>query len=141
MSGRRGRRSSRKRRSTVTESALKRPEPPVPAALRFVLEVVAWVAIQRLWGWGGFLVAVLLLALLNAPGDKKVQGIPIPGPFRALLELVVLGAGAFAVADWLGPVAGAGMAGAILLLLLTGRERYRWLLTGAPAAGGNPSRS
>lgn len=104
------------------------PDTPLAAALRFALEVGAWVAIQKVWGWLALVVAVLLLSLLNARGDKNFSGIPVPGPLRILVEVGVLALGSWAAARWLGPLAGGLMLGALLLLLLVGRARYRWLL-------------
>jgi hypothetical protein len=71
-------------------------EPPALAALRFALEVAAWIAIYFAWGWPFLIVAVALLSLLNVPGDKHVVVIPISGKIRILIELAVFAAGIYA---------------------------------------------
>lgn len=101
---------------------------PLAAALRFALEVAAWLAIHAVWGWWAVAIAVLALALFNAPGDKRVRGIPIPGAGRALLELAVMLVGAWAMARWLGPLAGGAMVVALFAMLIVGHARYRWLI-------------
>jgi asparagine N-glycosylation enzyme membrane subunit Stt3 len=106
------------------------PDTPAAAALRFALEVGAWLAILQAWGWGALVLAVLALALFNARGDKKVQGILVPGPMRVVLEIGVLLLGSLAAARWIGLPAGLLMAMAVLLLIVLGRGRYRWLLGG-----------
>lgn len=98
------------------------------AALRFGVEVVAWVAIQRIWGWGTMIVAILLLAIFNARGDKQVRGIPVPGGVRIVLEIGLMVVGTIATTLWLGAWVGAGMGIALLLQLIVGWQRYVWLL-------------
>jgi hypothetical protein len=98
------------------------------AALRFGVEVMAWVAIQRVWGWGAMIVAILVLAIFNARGDKQVRGIPVPGGVRIVLEVGLMVAGTIAVTVWFGGWAGAGMAVALLLQIVLGWRRYAWLL-------------
>lgn len=68
-------------------------EPPALAALRFGLEVVAWIAIYFAWGWPLLILAVATLSLLNVPGDKHTVVIAIPGKVRIALELLVFAAG------------------------------------------------
>ena len=104
------------------------PHHPVAAGLRFVLEVTAWLAIWQVWGWLAFLAGVLALALFNARGDKRVQGIVVPGALRIFLELGVLLLGCWAMARWLGGTAAALMLLALVAMIVIGRERYRWLL-------------
>jgi hypothetical protein len=105
------------------------PDNAAAAALRFALEVGAWLAMLQVWGWWALVLAVLALSIFNARGDKKVQGIIIPGPLRIVLEIGVLLLGSVAAAQWLGPLAGLLMALVVLLLIFVGRERYRWLLS------------
>jgi hypothetical protein len=104
------------------------PDNTAAAALRFVLEVAAWLAMLQVWGWWALVLAVLALSVFNARGDKKVQGILVPGPARVVLEIGVLLLGSLAAAEWLGPPTGFLMALVLLLLIFVGRERYRWLL-------------
>lgn len=71
-------------------------EPPALAALRFGLEVVAWVAIYFAWGWPFLILTIALLSSLSVPGDKHKVVVSIPGKARIALELAVFVAGAVA---------------------------------------------
>jgi len=113
---------------------------PVSSGLRFLIELVAWVAGP--WavadavgsGWAAVPAVVVLLglpALFNTPGDKKTTGVPTPGPIRILIELVLLAAaiaGAWMV--W-SPWAAVAVSLAGVLMVITGIRRYRWLAKGA----------
>lgn len=110
------------------KESLPNHDTPLAAALRFALEVAAWLAIHALWGWWAVITAVLGLALFNKRGDKHVRGIPVPGAARLLLELALLLVGAWAMARWLGPLAGGAMLASLFALVIVGRARYRWLL-------------
>jgi hypothetical protein len=98
------------------------------ALLRFGVEVVAWVAIQRVWGWSAMIIAILVLAIFNARGDKQVRGIPVPGGVRMVLEVGLMLVGTIATTLWLGGWVGVGMGLALLLQLIVGWRRYAWLL-------------
>lgn len=98
------------------------------AVLRFGVEVMAWLAIQRVWGWGAMIVAILVLAIFNARGDKQVRGIPVPGGVRLVLEVGLMVVGTIAATLWLGGWVGAGMVIALLLQIALGWRRYAWLL-------------
>jgi hypothetical protein len=107
---------------------------------RFVIEVVAWIAGpwaaadmlgSRWWALPTAVVLVALPALLNTPGDKKITGIPTPGPIRILIEmLLLLSAVAGAWIVWT-PWAAIAVTLVGVALLATGLERYRWLAAGA----------
>jgi len=113
---------------------------PVSSGLRFLIELVAWVAGP--WavadavgsGWAAVPAVGVLLgspALFNTPGDKKTTGVPTPGPIRILIELVLLAAaiaGAWMV--W-SPWAAVAVSLAGVLMVITGIRRYRWLAKGA----------
>ncbi len=98
------------------------------AALRFGVEVIAWVAIQRVWGWGAMIVAILVLAIFNARNDKQVRGIPVPGVVRIVLEVGLIVVGAIAATLWLGGWVGTGMGVVLVLQIIVGWRRYAWLL-------------
>ena len=68
-------------------------EPPALAALRFGLEVTAWIAIYRAWGWPFLVLAVAILSVFSVPGDKHKVVIPISGKLRIALEIIVFVAG------------------------------------------------
>ena len=111
--------------------------------LRFVLEVVAFFAIGY-WGWlatdtpGNYVLAIGLPVLaaavwgvFNVPGDPSRSGkapVPVPGWLRLLLELTILGAGAYALYASIGWIAG------MVFVVLTGihyatsTDRLQWLL-------------
>ncbi len=98
------------------------------AVLRFGIEVLSWLAIQRVWGWGAMVVAILILAVFNTRRDKRVRGIPVPGGIRLMLEIGLMVLGTIAATFWLGQWVGVGMGLALLLQLLVGWRRYMWLL-------------
>ena len=72
-------------------------EPPALAALRFALEVIAWIALYFAFGWPFAILAVALLALFSVRGDKHRVFVAIPGWLRIILEIVVFVAGAVAI--------------------------------------------
>jgi len=121
-----------------TESGLSPFDTAASSALRFAIEIIAWVAGP--WaaaeitgsGWAipvALVVLVGLPAVFNTPGDKKSDGIATPGPIRIVIEMLLLGvavAGAFTV--W--PVWVAVLVVLIGLgMVVTGLPRYRWLLS------------
>jgi hypothetical protein len=68
-------------------------EPAALAALRFALEVFAWIAIYFAWGWPFLILAVAVLSVFSVPGDKHKVVIPISGKARIALEIIVFVAG------------------------------------------------
>ena len=114
---------------------------PLTSGLRFLAEVIAWVAgpwaaaQQSLWLAVPVLVVLVgLPAIFSTPGDKRQVFVATPGPLRVLLELglhVVAVAAAWVVWPvWLAIVATVVVAAAIA----TGIPRTLWLLRGAPGA-------
>ena len=102
-------------------------EPPALAALRFALEVIAWVAIYFAWGWPFLIVAVALMSLLNVRGDKHVVVVAIPGKARIALELMVFIAGIVACYRiWRIPSASA-LAFAIAIMFVSSHRRMTFL--------------
>jgi hypothetical protein len=113
----------------------------VSSGLRFLIEVVAWIAgpwaVADAAGTAWAAVPTLLVlfglpALFNTPGDKSSTVIAVAGPVRLLIELVLLAAavvGAWAV--W-PPWAAAAVSIAGGLMVIAGMPRYRWLAAGAP---------
>lgn len=113
------------------------------SATRFGIELVAWIAgpwaaADRVGSWWPVpLVAIVLVglpALFNTPGDKKITGVPTPGPLRIGIEMllmVVAVASSWAVwPAWAGAIVTALAAA----LLITGFPRYRWLAARALSA-------
>lgn len=116
----------------------------VSSGLRFVIEIVAWVAgpwaVADASGttWAALPTLVLLFALpavFNTPGDKASTMVATPGPVRILIEALLLVAAV--VGAW--SVWPAWLAGAVSVIgvgmVIAGRRRYRWLADGAPAVG------
>ena len=126
------------------ESAFHHPfDTPVSSLLRFLAELIAWVA----GGWVAAQVSIwlaipVLVVLVGLPavfstrGDKKQIVVDTPGPIRALLEIalhVVAVVCAWAVwPTWLAIVSTLIVAAAVAF----GIPRTRWLLRGAPSASG-----
>ena len=119
------------------------------SSTRFLIELAAWVAgpwaAASLAGsrWVAVPVALVLVAVpavFSTPGDKNQIVVPTPGPTRVLIEVVLLvaaiGAAALVWPWWAALiVALVGIA-----MLVTGRNRLRWLLAGAPTSVGIDSR-
>ena len=111
------------------------------SALRFVMELVAWIAGP--WaaaevtgsGWAAIPALILLVGLpaaFNTPGDKKQTGIATPGPVRILIEMLLF-AVAVAGAWYVWPLwAAVPVTMAAVAAIVTGWPRYRWLAQGAP---------
>jgi hypothetical protein len=116
---------------------------PLSSALRFAVELIAWVA--GTWAaaqWSIWLAVPALLVLVglpsvfSTPGDKSQVVVATPGPVRVLLELALYAvavAGAWAVwPTWLAIVATL----IVIASLIVGLPRTRWLLRGAPRPEG-----
>lgn len=108
------------------------PHDTVPSALlRFVLELAALFSIGQAFGIGNFLISAVVLAVFNAKGDKRFQGILVSGPIRLMIEVVIALIGIYATLFIYGEL----WAGAFGVLwggnLLLGRERLLWLARGA----------
>ncbi len=122
------------------KSAFKHPfDTVLTSALRFLAEVVAWVAgpwaaaEQSIWLIVPALVVLVgLPSLFSMPGDKRQVIVATPGPLRALLELAlhaVAIAGSWLVwPAWLAVIATV----VVVAALATGIPRMVWLLRGAP---------
>ena len=114
---------------------------PLTSGLRFLAEVIAWVAgpwaaaQQSLWLVVPVSVVLVgLPAIFSTRGDKRQVVVATPGPLRVLLELglhVVAVAAAWVVWPvWLAIVATVVVAAAIA----TGIPRTLWLLRGTLGA-------
>jgi hypothetical protein len=103
-------------------------EPMAALLLRFGVQVVAWMAIQQVWGWGAMVAAIVVLALFPARGTVPPRGIAVAGALRVTLELLFMGIGAYASALWFAPIVGVGMGVAILCQIVVGWRRYQWLM-------------
>lgn len=112
-------------------------------ALRFLLELAALFAIGA-WGWslsehwpryllmiGMPLVAPALWGTFNVPGDPSRSGkasVPVPGLVRLMIELAILGTGAYACyAVWSYPPALIYTA-ALIVQYMAGWKRLVWLI-------------
>ena len=124
------------------QSAFSHPfDTPVSSALRFFVEVIAWVAGP--WAaaqhsmWLAVPVLIFLVglpAIFSTPGDKRQIVVATPGPARVLLELGLY-AVAIAAPWFIWPVWLAGVATLVVVTALAaGIPRTLWLLRGAPAS-------
>jgi hypothetical protein len=122
-------------RTHVTLARVKSLQSPhdtvLTALLRFALELAALFCIGAAFGVVNFLISVFVLALFNAKGDKRLQGIVVSGPVRLLIEVAIALLGIYAAAIAFDPqwalVFGAVWVGYLFL----GRERLLWLAQGA----------
>lgn len=116
---------------------------PLNLALRFLLEIAALVAIgywgfsqhAGIWrfvvGLGGPLVAAVLWGIFAVPDDPSRSGrapVPVPGILRLLLELAVIGFGAWALFDADSPVLALILAGLTVFHYALSYDRVNWLL-------------
>lgn len=103
-------------------------EAPALAALRFALEVIAWVAIHFAFGWPFLALAVVALSIFSVPGDKHLVVVPIPGILRIILELAVFVAGAVAIFQtWSFPPVSVYTL-IVALMFVSSHRRLRFLL-------------
>jgi hypothetical protein len=126
---------------TERDSALPNPlDTAVSAALRFLVELIAWVAApwamgQWLGVWAAALTLVVLVALpavFSVPGDKHQVVVPVPGVVRYSIEWDLALAGV--IGAWFAWPTSAAVAATLVAILaqVTGWRRSRWLLQGAP---------
>lgn len=125
----------------------RRPDHPLPgpydtwvsSGLRFLVELIAWVAgpwaAGKLFGaWAILPAAVILVAIpavFSTPGDKTDVIVPTPGPIRLSLE-IDLAIVAVVSAWYVWPASAAIAATAVAVLAhITGWRRSLWLLRGA----------
>jgi hypothetical protein len=114
-------------------------EPPdggLAAALRFLTELVAWVATPwalASWSVPAAVVAVIVLiglpTVFATPGDKARPVVAVPGPVTILL--VILQLAAAVIAAWFAWPTLVAIAVTLLALatLITEQPRWRWLRT------------
>ena len=111
---------------------------PLSSGLRFLVEVIAWVAGPWMASqWSAWLIAptivvlVGLPAVFSTPGDKNQIIVSTPGPARVVIEVLLHTASALAPwwvwPDWLAIVSGV----IVVAALATGIPRTRWLWRGA----------
>ena len=116
---------------------------PLSAGLRFLVELIAWIAGPWAAGresiWLAIPVLVVLVGLpsvFSTPGDKRQIIVATPGPLRVLLELVLhvvaVAAAWIAWPAWLAVIVTVVVAANVVL----GMPRTRWLLRGAPGMSG-----
>jgi len=114
---------------------------PISSGLRFLSELIAWVAGP--WAasaWASWLVLPVLVVLVGLPAvfstrnDKRQVVIATPGPVRVAIELLLYAVAA--VAPWfVWPQAISAVCAAIVILSIGfGLPRMRWLVRGAPAS-------
>jgi hypothetical protein len=125
----------------VSEAAWHNPvDTAAGAAFRFAVEVAAWMlipwAVARAGGWIPALVVLVAVTAatgtFNAAGDKRREGVTVPGPVRLALE-AALGVGAVVAAGYLwGPVGAVPLAALVVAAAVAGHRRSAWLLQGGP---------
>ncbi|MCG3141825.1 MAG: hypothetical protein HDKAJFGB_03159 [Anaerolineae bacterium] len=101
------------------------------ALLRFALELAALFAIGAAFGVINLIISAVVLALFNAKGDKRFQGILVSGPVRLALEVAIAMLGIYSAGLRWG-VEGMGVFGMFwVVYLFLARERLLWLARGA----------
>jgi len=108
------------------------PHDTVPTALlRFVLELAALFCIGAAFGIANFMISVAALALFNAKGDKRFQGIQVSGPIRSMIKVVIALMGVYSAGIAFGQIWMFGFAIVWAAYLFLARERLLWLAKGA----------
>jgi hypothetical protein len=118
---------------------------PLNLAFRFLLEIITLIA-AGYWGWkqgtgfNRYLFALglpILLAVLwgtfAVPNDPSRSGkapVPVPGIIRLIIELAILGFGAWALYTSASELLGIVFGGFVILHYLLSYDRVIWLLTG-----------
>jgi hypothetical protein len=123
------------------ESAFDHPfDTPLTAGLRFLAELIAWLAgawaAAQVSFWLAIPVLVLLVglpAVFSTPGDKKQVVVATPGPARALLEFGLYSVAVVCVwATW--PIWLAIISTVVVFAAVVfGLPRIWWLFRGAPS--------
>lgn len=103
----------------------------VSAILRFILELAALFAIGAAFGIANFLISVAAIALFNAKGDKRFQGILVSGSIRLMIEVVINLMGIYSTLLRFGTTWAAAFGIVYLVYLFLARERLLWLARGA----------
>lgn len=109
------------------------------SGLRFLTEVIAWVAGP--WAaslYSNWLVVPTIVLLVGLPSifsttnDKNTVVVPTPGGIRVVIEFLLYSVAA--VAPWFvwPPLVAAVAATIVFATTITGNARTRWLLRGAP---------
>jgi hypothetical protein len=103
--------------------------------LRATTELVAWVsapwAAAKLSWWVAIavlLILVLLPSVFNVPGDKHQVGVPVSGPVRIGIELLLFASAVAGSAITWPPWAATLVAVLVLGAIATQLPRWRWLL-------------
>ncbi|GAA3233410.1 hypothetical protein MTQ10_17815 [Streptomyces sp. XM83C] len=119
-----------------------RPDDRAASALRFLTEIIAWVATPWALASYSWVLAVLsvvvligLPTLFATPGDKPQVMIPVPG--WVTIALVLLQLVAAVVSSWAAWPAWAAVVvtGLAVVCLFTERRRWLWLLAADRARG------
>ncbi|MEV8315017.1 hypothetical protein AB0Q95_12645 [Streptomyces sp. NPDC059900] len=125
---------------TAGNTVSARPDDRTASALRFAVELVAWVATPWALADRSWLLAALSVVLLiglptvfSTPGDKASVIIAVPGWVTILLVLLQLAAAV--TSSWLAWPTWAAVLVTLMALtsLVTERRRWKWLLAGAPS--------
>jgi len=112
---------------------------PVSAGLRFLSELIAWIAgpwaVALISNWlvvPAIIFLVGLPAVFSTRNDKHQVVVPTPGMVRAGIELILYSVAA--IAPWFvwSSVASALATGIVVASLLAGFPRFLWLINGAP---------
>ncbi|MEU8585462.1 hypothetical protein AB0C59_00380 [Streptomyces sp. NPDC048664] len=118
-----------------------RPDDRTASALRFGVELIAWVATPWALAGHSWVLAALSVVLLiglptcfSTPGDKAHVIIAVPG--RVTILLVLLQLAAAVASSWLAWPAWAATVVTLLAAttLVTERPRWRWLASGGASA-------
>ena len=112
---------------------------PVSAGLRFVSELIAWIAgpwaVALISNWLVLPAIILLVGLpsvFSTTNDKHNVIVPTPGPVRVVIELFLYSVAI--IAPWFvwSMIASVICTGIVIAALVTGIARMQWLMDDAP---------
>ncbi len=112
---------------------------PVSAGLRFLSELIAWIAgpwaVALLSNWlvlPALFLLVLLPAVFSTQNDKRQIIVSTPGPIRIGIEVLLYSVAAVAPwYVWSAPASGLAL-GIVIASIALGMPRFLWLSKGAP---------
>ncbi len=112
---------------------------PASAILRFLVEVIAWIAgpwaaaeVHILLAIPVLIVLLALLSVFSTPGDKRQVVVATPGPIRLAIEVLLFAvAGAAPWAVWPSAVSGPTTV-IVVAAVVFGLPRSLWHLRGGP---------
>ncbi len=114
--------------STETTNSHKFSGLSLPSFFRFLTELTTWVWLFLAGFWYLTILSLVALAAFNFPGDKKVQGIIVPGWIRISIEIFSGLLGIFGAWVLIGDLGTLFQSILVVVTFFLDRERWKWML-------------